>query len=407
MATASLPVPAITHPLRNPKFRRLWLGSTVSIMGDQFYLVALPWVVLQLTGSGVAMGTVLMAAAIPRAVLMLMGGAVSDRVSPRRIMMTTAGARTILVGAIGVLLWTNHLHLGGIYVLSFAFGVADAFAAPAAQTFLPSLVERQQLPAANAVNASTVQIATIVGPTPAAYIMKLLGAAWAFLIDAISFLFILGALWSLPDPPRPAAAGPKRGMLHSIADGLKYVNSDVALRSLMILAAVLNFCMTGPFTVGLAYLAKKNYSSPTAFGIWISAVAGGSLLGMLLAGARKFTQRGKLLLVTSAVLGIGTASVGLVTHFWARAALLLLMGLAAGFVNIHLQSWYQQRVDRAMLGRVMSVLMLAAFGLLPISLAVAGVLVEWNAKLMFVMAGSAVLLVAALAAVSRSVREIQ
>src|SRR5262249_56425273 len=100
----------------------------------------------------------------------------------------------------------------------------------------------------------------------------------------------------------------------------------------------------------------------------------------------KLLHRGRLLLGLRALLGMGTASVGLVTNFWARAALLLLMGLSAGFVNIHLQSWYQQRVDRAMLGRVMSVLMLSAFGLLPVSLAVAGVLVEWNAKLMFVLA---------------------
>ncbi len=407
MATASLPAPSTTHPLRNPKFGRLWLGSTISVLGDQFHLVALPWVVLQLTGSGVAMGTVLMAAAIPRALLMLMGGAVSDRISPRKVMMVTAAARALLVAAIGALLWSNHLHLWAIYFLSFAYGVADAFDEPAAETYLPSLVSPQQLPAANSVLASTTQLATIVGPTPAAYLMKLLGAAWAFFIDAISFLFILAALSGLPDPPRNPVAGPRRGMLHSIAEGLKYVNSDVALRSLMILAAVLNFCMTGPFTVGLAYLAKKDYSSPTAFAIWMSAVAGGSLLGMVLAGARKFAHRGQLLLASSAVLGLGTACVGLVTHFWARAALLLLMGLTAGFVNIHLQSWYQQRVDRAMLGRVMSVLMLSVFGLLPVSLAVAGVLVEWNAKLMFVIAGSAVLLVTALAAVHRPVREIQ
>src|SRR5690349_24346395 len=84
------------HPLRNPAFVRLWAGSAVSLLGDQFYLVALPWVVLQITGSAVAMGTILMTAAIPRAVLMLMGGALTDRFSPRRILMATATARTVV-----------------------------------------------------------------------------------------------------------------------------------------------------------------------------------------------------------------------------------------------------------------------------------------------------------------------
>src|SRR5262249_14442985 len=87
------------HPLRNARFLLWWSGATVSLLGDQFYLVALPWVVLQLTGSGLAMGTVAMAAGIPRAVLMLLGGAVSDRTSPRRLLMATATARTLLVSA--------------------------------------------------------------------------------------------------------------------------------------------------------------------------------------------------------------------------------------------------------------------------------------------------------------------
>src|SRR5215467_12179498 len=127
------------HPLRNRNFRLWWIGQTVSLVGDQFYIVALPWLILQRTGSAVAMGTIMMAAAIPRAVLMLLGGAVTDRVSARKVMMTTASTRAVLVAAVGFLVWWNVLELWCLYLLAFAFGVADAFAAPAAQAFLPSL----------------------------------------------------------------------------------------------------------------------------------------------------------------------------------------------------------------------------------------------------------------------------
>src|ERR1041384_8005024 len=89
----------------NAHFRNIWLGGAISALGDQFYLVALPWLVLQLTGSNLAVGTVLMCAAIPRAVLMLGGGAVSDRIAPRRIMLTTASTRTIFVAAVGLAAW--------------------------------------------------------------------------------------------------------------------------------------------------------------------------------------------------------------------------------------------------------------------------------------------------------------
>src|SRR6185312_7272169 len=113
MAAASLPLPSAPpsappvahHPLRERNFRMLWAGSGISAVGDQFYLVALPWVVLQLTGSAVAVGTILMAVAIPRAMLMLFGGVLTDRISARRIMMSTASTRTLLVTVIGFLLW--------------------------------------------------------------------------------------------------------------------------------------------------------------------------------------------------------------------------------------------------------------------------------------------------------------
>src|SRR5438270_6960207 len=110
MATATLPTATVStstadHPLRNSQYR-LWLvGGTISLLGDQFYLVALPWLILQQTGSAVAMGAVMMAGSVPRALLMLMGGVVSDRISARKIMMTTATARTICVAIIGILLW--------------------------------------------------------------------------------------------------------------------------------------------------------------------------------------------------------------------------------------------------------------------------------------------------------------
>src|SRR5262249_37210843 len=192
------------HPFRNRNFRLWWIGGTISHVGDQFYVVALPWLILERTGSAVAMGTIMMAAAIPRAVLMLIGGAVTDRVSARKVMMTTASARAVLVGALGFLVWFNVLQLWYLYALAFAF--ADASAGPASQAFLPSLVPREQMVATFSVVQGTAQIPTIATPAPAGMIMKAFGIAWAFFIDAISFLFIIAALWRLPDPPVAPAA---------------------------------------------------------------------------------------------------------------------------------------------------------------------------------------------------------
>src|SRR5262245_33491426 len=407
---AGTPGPAGTtgvHPLRHRPFLILWIGSSLSLIGDQFYLVTLPWVVLQLTGSGVAMGTVAMAAGIPRALLMLLGGAVTDRTSPRRVIMATAAARAIVVAAIGVLLQLGGLRFWHVCALAVVFGTADAFALPSSGAMLRSVVEPDQLPAANSVWQSSALITGAVGPAPAGWIVKVLGAAWAFLLDAVSFLFILGALATLPDPSvsRSVAAKPK--VWTSIKEGLAYVGRDVALRSLMLLAAVLNFCLSGPLSVGLAYLAGRRFSSPGAFGFWISSVAAGTLVGMLLAGVLKSKRRGRLLLGTSASLGAATCVMSFLSGLWPVAAMLALMGVASGFINVQIQAWFQQRVDRAYLGRVVSVAMLSAFGLMPLSMAAAGVLVEWSPRGLFVIAGAAVIAVSAFGLLQRPVREIE
>jgi predicted permease len=139
---------------------------------------------------------------------------------------------------------------------------------------MPSLVKREQLVAASSVSRSTAQMTTIVGPVPAGFVIKTLGVAWAFFVDAISFLFIIGVLWKLPDPPESQTT--RKAMLHSIAEGIAYVGKDVPLRSLMLLATILNFSIAGPVSVGLAYLTNTRFGSPAVYGIVISAVAAGS-----------------------------------------------------------------------------------------------------------------------------------
>jgi MFS family permease len=405
VSTATVPTTALEHPLRNPNYRLWLIGGTISLLGDQFYFVALPWLVLQQTGSAVAMGAIMMAGAIPRALLMLMGGAVSDRMSPRKIMIATAIARTISVTAIGVLVWLRALRIWELYALAVAFGVADAFATPAQTAYMPSLLKREQLVAASSVSQSTAQMTTIVGPVPAGFVIKTLGLAWAFFADAISFLFIIGALWKLPDPPKSQA--PRKAMLHSIAEGIAYVGKDVPLRSLMLLASIMNFCIAGPISIGLAYLTKTRFGSPAVYGIVISAVAAGSLLGALLAGVWKTRQRGVMMLLVSLALGLCLGSIGLLEKVWSIAGVLLIMGAAAGMVNIHIGAWIMQRIDVAVRGRVASVLMLASVGITPISLAVAGFLVAWNLKLMFLLAGALMVLAAAGASFQKPVREIE
>jgi MFS family permease len=408
MGTATTPTTspaAIEHPLRNPHYRLWLIGGTISFLGDQFYMVALPWLILQQTGSPVAMGAVMMAGSIPRALLMLMGGVLSDRISARKIMITTATSRTICVAVIGTLVWFGVLHLWELYALTFIFGVADAFAAPAQTAYLPSLLKPEQLVAASSVSQSTFQLTSIVGPVPAGFVIKALGVAWAFFVDAISFLFIIAALWKLPDPPQSSA--PKKAVWHAIAEGLAYVGRDVPLRSIMLLAMTINLCFTGPVSIGLTYLTKTRFGSPAVLGTLMSAVAAGSLLGALLAGVWKIRRRGILMLLVAAAVSPCLGSIGFMSRVWPLAAVLFVIGALAALMNVHISAWIMQRIDAAVRGRVSSVLLLATFGIMPISFAIAGFLIAWNLKFTFLIAGVAMFLTAAGAWFQKPVREIK
>jgi MFS family permease len=195
-------------------------------------------------------------------------------------------------------------------------------------------------------------------------------------------------------------------MWKSILEGINYVRQDAALSSLMSLAAMLNVCISGPMSVGLAYMAKTKFASPAAYGFAVSALAAGGLCGALLAGVWKIKRRGVFLLMASAVIGVSIGLLGFLDGVGPVAVLLFVMAVAAAATNIHVASWIQGRVDPAVRGRVVSVLMLCAFGLLPISLAGAGFLVAWSLTGMFLVAGGAMLLVTAAGASRASVRAI-
>jgi len=391
-AASSAP-PAPPHPIHTPHFRNLWIGASISLLGDQFYLVALPWLVLQLTGSSLALGTILMAAAIPRAALMLLGGAVTDRFSARRVLTATAAARAIFVGTVATLVWLGSIQLWELYLLTIAFGIADAFSQPAAGALIPSLVQPQQLQRANSMFQSSSVLTQMIGPAPAGLMIKSFGIASALFVDALSFLAVIAALLRIPDPPKapePAPGAPARpSILRSIGAGLQAVRKDLQLLSLIVIYAAINLCIAGPIGVGLATVAKFRFGSEAAFGILLSCFSGGLLPGILLGGlVKRPRRRGLQFIVMSALTGLELIGIGLALKPVAVGALLALMGLGVGFVNVQVNVWIQTRVERAMLGRVMSVLMVCAVGLVPLSYAVAGFVAQWNLNGLFIAAGA-------------------
>jgi MFS family permease len=392
-------------------FRKLWVATTLSLFGDFFNYIALAWLVLQLTGSGLALGSVLVVQALPRAVLMVVGGALADRISSRLTMLGSMGLRTAVVAPLAVLVLTGRVQMWEVYAIAVVFGIVDAFYMPARTSILPKVVADHDLEPGNAVLNVTGQASVILGPVLGGLIVTLLGIGWAFAGDAacfaIGFLFIL---W-LPTAARTAAgeAHPDGGLGGQILAGFRYAWADTGIRVLLIVIAVIDFAANGALGVGLPTLVHARFSAGAeGLGILLGAWGVGATAGALGAGfVRPPKQFGWLIVLLCVWLGVGMTGVGLVSSLLPAALLMGFSGVGTGVVNTYGVSWLQRRTDPAMQGRVMSLVMLASMGLTPLAYAASGVLADVNPTLLFLIAGGMTLLCAVGTASSRTVRSLR
>lgn len=403
---------SLWQPLAVRDFRLLWLSQTVSLLGDQFHFIALSWLTLKLTGSGLALGSVLMVASVPRAAFMLVGGALTDRVSPRAVMLASNALRALLVAVLAALIAVDGARLWHLYLIAAAFGVVGAFFHPAFMTMTPRLVGKQQLEAGNALMRGSAQLSVLLGPAPAGALIALVGVAAAFAVDAATFVFAAAMIWLMAAGRAPAAlaadSGGRQGLLRAIAAGFRYAWADPAVRAALLLVAVIDFAFVGPFNVGVVSLAEGRFAGgAVALGLMLSAWGAGALLGTLVAGLTRPRRRGLLLAAVAAVIGLGLALLGLAPSVVVAAALIGGMGFGSGLINVAAPSWLQARTDPAYLGRVMSLVSFASLGLAPVSFAVAGALVDVHATVMFAVAGLLVLAAAGYALANPAVRAME
>jgi MFS family permease len=386
-------------------FRLLFAGVSTSLLGDQFALIATPWLVLQLTGDPLALGLVLALEGIPRALFMLFGGAITDRFSPRIIMLASDIVRFGLATLMAVVVFTGFVQMWMLYAFGLGFGLVAGFAVPAGNSIVPMLVKEKDLQAGNSMVMGVGQLVGFVGPVVAGILIgsfseSLFGIGLAFGIDAITFAISAVMLWlmrgggKLPDA---TDAPDKESVWTAIMTGLKYVWNDQALRLMFLIIAAVNFLFVGPILVGIPVLADQRLAEgAVAFGLLMSGFAGGNLVGFLLAGALpKPTGRTMRLFLIAllAAFGIVLGIIGFINLTWVDFGLMLLLGLGNGYVTIILFTSIQTRAPKTMLGRIMSLLMLSSIGLVPVSQAISGAVSTWNLTLLFVSAGGLIVLV--------------
>ena len=385
--------------LRGRDFRLLWLGQSVSILGDQFYLVALPWLVLYLTGSALTLGSILLTATLARVAFQLLGGAISDMVSQRKMMIVSSGVRAVVCAVLSSLVLSHQIRLWHLFIIVAVFGMADAFFAPALRAFIPTVVAKESLVAGNSLLNGSSLLAMFIGPSLAGLLIAVLGTGGAFVIDTGSFVFVMTCLFLMKGHAPPVSnseqattktISARSHLFRSIGEGLSYTWRDPTLRALIIITAAFEFAFAGPFTVGLASLANIKFAGgATAFGAMLSSLGGGLVIGTLIVNSMhaRFSFEKTILWLTTG-LGIGLALLGIVPNVIWACALMVLIGVIAGYTQVLVSTWLQTKSDPQMRGRVMSVVMLSAYGLTPLSFVLTGALTQHiSVSFMFLVTG--------------------
>jgi hypothetical protein len=244
-----------------------------------------------------------------------------------------------------------------------------------------------------------------VGPTVAGiligrYSNSSLGIGLAFALDALSFAVSAACLWLIRTGSRgqlPGKSPEKEGIWTSILTGVKYLWTDKALRMMFLILTLVNFLLIGPLLVGIPVLANQRLpEGAVAFGLLMSAFAGGNLVGFLIAGSlpRPSGIVMRLVMITLiAAFGAVIGSLAFILSTWVDFGLMLLLGLGNGYIAIILFTWIQTRTPEQMLGRMMSILMFSSTGLVPVSQAISGMLSKWDLNVLFISSGSMVLLI--------------
>jgi MFS family permease len=363
MIETQTPKNPMLRVMRLPDFRLLFVGTATSLLGDQFALIATPWLTLKLTGDPLALGIVLALEGLPRALFMLLGGAITDRFAPRLIMLIADIIRFLLTAWMALAIFTGTVQMWMLYVFGLGFGLVDGFAVPAGNSIVPMLVGEQDLQAGNSIMMGSVQLVGFVGPTVAGILIgqhstSYLGIGLAFGIDAISFAASTACLWLMRGGNRRQHLGEtleNESVWTSILAGLQYLWNDKPLRLMFSVMVATNFLIVGPLLVGIPILADQRLlEGAVAFGLLMSAYAGGNLVGYLIAGSlprpseivMRIIMIG-LLIAFGAVIG----SLGFISSTWVDFSLLLLLGLGNGYFAIIFFTWIQMRTPKEMLGR--------------------------------------------------------
>ena len=368
--------PSTFAALRHRNFQLYFGGQLISNAGTWMQVIAQGWLVYQLTHSDLALGFVGFAAAIPALIVSPWGGVIVDRVPKRKLLIITQASAMMLAFILAVLAFTGIVREWHIILLAAGLGLVNAFDGPGRQAFVVEMVGREDLPNAIAVNSMMFNSARVIGPALGGILLAIVGPAWCFTINGISYLAVIAGLWAMQIKPQIT-----RRLLESpwkqLTDGVKYVSKEADLGGLLLLSLVFSIFGISYATVLPAFVEQVLKQGAVAYG-WINAAIGvGAVTGAFLIASNHGTKwRGSWLVAAGIGFPVVLGIFSFTSYF--PISLILALGLGVGFMVqfTMINTLLQTRVADHLRGRVMALYTLTFFGFTPFGNLAVGALSE-------------------------------
>ena len=375
-------------------FRLMWFGACMSSIGTWMQIVAQGWLIYRLSHSAFYLALDQFLGGIPIFLFSLIGGVAADRAERRKILLGSQYVQMASAGLLTVLVAAGRVHVWHILCLSFVSGLAQAFGGPAYQALIPTLVKREDMPNAIALNSIQFNMAVTIGPALAGQALAKLGEKWCFGLNAISFLAPIISLSMIAARYLPEKT--TESIFGSLKQGIKFVRKQGSMEALIVLA----FCMTAlsmPMRTYIPVFVKDIFHrGPETYGNLLSLMGLGSICGSLaVAGMGDIPYKGRLALTTLISLGAGIAGFSFSRSLPLSYALLVLVGASMMAVFATVTSLVQLITTNEMRGRVMSVYNCAFRGGMPMGNLLSGWLVPmFTAPVVLGVNGLALILMA-------------
>jgi MFS family permease len=367
----------MTRAFRHRNYRLFFSGQSLSLIGTWMTRIATSWLVYRLTGSAFLLGLVNFCGQIPTLLLTPFAGVLVDRWDRHRILVVTQVLSMLQSGALAVLTLGGVITVTQVLVLQALQGLINAFDTPARQAFVVQMVDdRADLPNAIALNSSMVNGSRIIGPSIAGVLIALVGEGWCFAIDAASYIAVIVSLL-LMHVVRTTRSMPETRMLQELRTGFRYVAGSPALRTPLLLLAIVSGVGV-PYSVLMPAMATTVlHGGPNLYGVLMTASGVGALAGGLyLAWRRSILGLGRIIAIATIVFGVALVGFALSHRVWLSLVALPLVGGGFMVQMAGSNTILQTIVDEEFRGRVMAYYTMAFFGAVPIGSLLAGIIAD-------------------------------